>query len=97
MLDWLTKDIGIALSWGEKALGTVKAPAWVAATAGAVVTGKAGAVWPYLQKLVHDASADVEKLLAWAGFSSLKEISQAKYPQVRDMLMRKINQNGGGQ
>ena len=53
MWEWLMKDVGVGLSWGEKTLGTVKAPAWVAAAAGTVAMGKLGAVWPYLQKLVH--------------------------------------------
>ena len=53
MLEWLMKDLGIALSCGDKALGTVKAPAWVAAAVVGVAMGKASSVWPYLQKLVH--------------------------------------------
>ena len=53
MWDELMKDVGLSMSWGDKALGTAKAPAWVVALVGYAVYGHMDKVLPYVQKLIH--------------------------------------------
>lgn len=53
MWDYVTKDLSFKMSWGEKDLGTMSAPAWVMVLLGYVASGHWTSIWPYVTKLVH--------------------------------------------